>query len=56
MHWQAAVQAGQGHKVLRTVANIRNPVATRGLMKIASRDDSPALVAAANVAIKAMEH
>ena len=55
LHWQAAVQAGQGHKVLRTVACIRNPVALRGLMKVASRDDSPALVAAANEAIKAMQ-
>lgn len=54
LHWQAAVQAGQGHKVLRTVACIRNPVALRGLMKVASRDDSPALVAAAQEAIKAM--
>ena len=55
LHWQAAVQAGQGHKVLRTVACIRNPVALRGLMKVAARDDSPALVAAAQEAIKAMQ-
>jgi hypothetical protein len=54
LHWQASVQAGQGHKVLRTVAAIRNPAALRGLMKVASRDDSPALVAAANEAIQAL--
>lgn len=56
LHWQASVQAGQGHKVLRTVACIRNPVAMRGLVRLAARDDSPALVAAANEAIKAMQH
>lgn len=54
LHWQASVQAGQGHKVLRTVACIRNPVALRGLMKVAASDESPALVAAANEAIKAI--
>ena len=55
LHWQAAVQAGQGHKVLRTVACIRNPVALRGLMKVAARDDSPALVATAQETIKTMQ-
>jgi HEAT repeat protein len=54
LHWQASVQAGQGHKVLRTVASIRNPVAIRGLMRVAARDESPALVAAANEALTAI--
>ena len=54
LHWQASVQAGQGHKVLRTVASIRNPAAKRGLMKIAAMPDSPALAAAANEALLAM--
>ncbi len=54
LHWQASVQAGQGHKVLRTVASIRNPIATRGLMKVASNTESPALAAAASEALKAM--
>ncbi len=54
LHWQASVQAGQGHKVLRTVASIRNPVAARGLMKIAHSTESPALAAAAAEALKEM--
>jgi HEAT repeat protein len=49
LHWQASVQAGQGHKVLRTVASIRNPIAARGLMKVANFSESPALVAAAEL-------
>ena len=56
LHWQASVQAGQGHKVLRTVACIRNPVAIRGLMKVASRENSPAFIAAANEALSAMRN
>ncbi len=54
LHWQASVQAGQGHKVLRTVAMIRNPAALRGLMRVAARDDSPALAAAAHEAVNAI--
>jgi len=54
LHWQASMQAGQGHKVLRAVAAIRNPAATRGLARIAERSDSPALAAAAQEALKAL--
>ncbi len=55
LHWQASVQAGQGHKVLRTVASIRNPIAARGLMKVANFSESPALVAAAQEALKVID-
>jgi hypothetical protein len=55
LHWQASVQAGQGHKVLRTVASIRNPIAARGLMKVANHTESPALAAAATEALKAID-
>lgn len=54
LHWQASVQAGQGHKVLRTMACIRNPAATRGLLKVARNTESPALAAAAQEALKMM--
>lgn len=47
MHWQASTQAGQGHKVLRAVASIRNPSAKRALGKLAAHAESPALAAAA---------
>jgi hypothetical protein len=55
LHWQASVQAGQGHKVLRTVASIRNPIAARGLMKVANFSESPALAAAAQEALKVID-
>ena len=54
MHWQASAQAGQGHKILRTVAGIRNPPARRALARLAEREDSPALAAAAAEALKNM--
>ena len=54
LHWQASTQAGQGHKVLRAVAAIRNPAAKRGLERLMARSDSPALSAAAQEAIKVM--
>lgn len=55
LHWQASTQAGQGHKVLRTVASIRNPAAARGLMKVANFSESPALAAAAQEALKVID-
>jgi hypothetical protein len=55
LHWQASTQAGQGHKVLRTVASIRNPIAARGLMKVANFSESPALAAAAQEALKVID-
>lgn len=55
LHWQASTQAGQGHKVLRAVAAIRNPAAKRGLERLVARSDSPALSAAAQEAIKVMQ-
>lgn len=55
LHWQASTQAGQGHKVLRAVASIRNPAATRGLARLVARSDSPALSAAAEEALKALQ-
>lgn len=54
MHWQASAQAGQGHKILRTVAGIRNPPARRALARLAERAESPALAAAAAEALKNM--
>ncbi len=55
LHWQASTQAGQGHKILRTVAGIRNPPARRALARLAERSDSPALAAAAAEALKNMD-
>ena len=55
LHWQASSQAGQGHKVLRAVAAIRNPAAMRGLVRLTQRADSPALAAAAAEAVKRMQ-
>lgn len=55
LHWQASTQAGQGHKVLRAVAAIRNPAARRGLERLVARSDSPALSAAAQEAIQVMQ-
>lgn len=52
MHWQASTQAGQGHKLLRTVAGIRNPPAKRALARLAEHAESPALAAAAAEALK----
>ncbi len=54
MHWQASTQAGQGRKILRTIAAIRNPPARRALAKLAVRVESPALAACAAEALKAM--
>lgn len=54
MHWQASTQAGQGRKILRTIAAIRNPPARRALAKLAARAESPALAACAAEALKAM--
>jgi hypothetical protein len=54
MHWQASTQAGQGHKVLRAVASIRNPSAKRALAKLAAHAESPALAAAAADAVSRM--
>ena len=51
MHWQASAQAGQGQKILRTVAEIRNPPARRALQKLALHAESPALAAAAEAAL-----
>lgn len=55
MHWQASTQAGQGHKILRTVAGIRNPPATRALLRLAERSESPALAAAATEALQRLK-
>jgi HEAT repeat protein len=55
LHWQASTQAGQGHKVLRAVAAIRNPAAMRGLVRLTQRADSPALAAAAEEAVKRLQ-
>ena len=55
LHWQASTQAGQGHKVLRAVAAIRNPAAKRGLERLVARSHSPALSAAAQEAIQVMQ-
>jgi hypothetical protein len=52
LHWQASTQAGQGHKVLKAVAAIRNPPAMRGLVRLSERAESPALAAAAQEALK----
>lgn len=54
MHWEASAHAGQGRKILRTVAAIRNPPAKRALAKLAARAASPALAACAEEALKAM--
>ena len=51
MHWQASAQAGQGQKILRTVAEIRNPPARRALQKLALYAENPALAAAAEAAL-----
>jgi HEAT repeat protein len=50
MHWQASSQAGQGHKILRTIGGIRNPAAKRALLKLAAHGQSEALAAAAQYA------
>jgi hypothetical protein len=55
MHWEASTQAGQGRKILRTIAAIRNPPARRALAKLASNTQSPALAACAVEALKAMD-
>jgi len=55
MHWQASTQAGQGRKILRTIAAIRNPPARRALAKLATRAESPALAACAEEALKGMD-
>ena len=52
MHWQASVHAGQGHKVLRTIASVCNPPAKRALVRLAQHAESPALAAAAEEALK----
>lgn len=54
MHWQASVHAGQGHKVLRTVASVCNPPAKRALARLAQHAESPALAAAAEEALKTL--
>jgi hypothetical protein len=56
MHWQASTQAGQGHKILRTVAMINNPPAKRALARLAQRTEAPGLAAAAEEALKRMAH
>lgn len=52
MHWQSCTQAGQGLKVIRAIAAIRNKPAERELMRLSARSDSEALVAAANAALE----
>lgn len=54
MHWEASAHAGQGRKILRTVAAIRNPPARKALAKLAAHAESPALAACAEEALKAM--
>lgn len=55
MHWEATTQAGQGRKILRTIAAIRNPPAKRALAKLTAKTESPALAACAVEALKAMQ-
>lgn len=55
LHWRASTLSGQSPKVVRAMASIRNPAASRGLEKLVARGDAAeSLTAAAREALMAM--